>query len=427
MKSLFKKIIVTLLTAEAKLVLRRHKPKIIAVTGSVGKTSTKDAIYAAIKNSVDARKNQMTFNTEVGVPLTILDLPNGWSNPFVWIANVCKGLSRALFMKSYPKVLVLEMGIDKPGDMQELTKWITPDVVVLTKFPDVPTHVEFFSSPEAVATEKMYLAEALAPEGVLVYNADDERINKMRQDIRQTQVGFSRYRESDFTARGDRTEYVDNFPISTILNVQHTGVMYDVTLAGTVGSQNSYAVAAALAVAEQFGINLQTAAVGLSQYITPRSRMRVLAGLKSTLIIDDSYNSSPDAAKAALETLDELQHATRKIAVLGDMLELGKFSSEAHRELGVQAAEVCDVVLAVGQHAQQIVDGAQAAGIDTIYHYDDVDRAGRELQGIMQPGDYILVKASQGIRAEKIVEEVMAEPERAPSLLVRQSEAWLNR
>ena len=176
MKSFFKSIVVSILTFEAHLLLRLAKPKIIAVTGSVGKTSTKDAVYHAIKNTTSARKSEKSYNSDIGVPLSILGLDNAWQNPILWIKNIGNGLLHALFPFHYPKVLVLEMGVDRPGDMKRLTSWIKPDIVVLTRLPDVPVHVEYFSSPEEVVAEKLILVDALATDGVLVYNNDDEKV-----------------------------------------------------------------------------------------------------------------------------------------------------------------------------------------------------------------------------------------------------------
>ena len=150
MRSIFKSLIVNILTFEAKLLLRRAKPKIIAVTGNVGKTSTKDAIYEVLRNHVHARKSEKSFNSELGVPLSVLGLDNAWSNPLLWIKNLVDGLILALFPANYPKFLVLEMGVDRPGDMKALTDWITPDVVVITRLPEVPVHVEYcllYTSP----------------------------------------------------------------------------------------------------------------------------------------------------------------------------------------------------------------------------------------------------------------------------------------
>lgn len=426
MKQTFKSMVVSILNAEAAILLKRRKPMIIAVTGSVGKTSTKDAIYAAIKNQVYARKSHLSYNSDIGVSLTILGLQNAWNNPFLWLVNIVEGFFIALFSTDYPAVLILEMGIDRPGDMEKLVSWIKPDIVVLTRLPDVPVHVEYFSSPAAVAEEKMKLVGALKADGVFIFNNDDKAIQASLAEILQRQVGFGRYLETDFTASDDKVVYNDDQPIGIEFRLKHLGDSYKVLIKDIVGSQNVYSCTAALAVANELNVPLADAIESLKTFKTPNGRMKIIKGIKSSVIIDDTYNSSPVAVEQAFEAIKELSYAKRKILVLGDMLELGKFSSDEHRRIGTLVPRVANVLFTVGIRARQIAEGAQVAGMSekNIYQYDDVAQVGRELQNFIQPGDVILVKASQGIRAEKIVEEVMNRPEKAPELLVRQDKKW---
>ncbi len=429
MKSFLKKIVVVILTWEAKTLIRRHKPTIVGVTGNVGKTTTKDAIYAAIKNSVSARKSEKSFNSEIGVPVTVLGLKNGWNNPFLWAKNIVDGFFVAFFSKEYPAVLVLEMGIDRPGDMERLTSWITPDIAVVTRLPSVPVHVEYFGSPEAVVEEKMKLVTALKPEGVFIYNHDDEIIRSQLSTVLPRALGFSRYVPSDFTGSNDRIVYRDNLPVGTAFAIAHDNQEELLTLEGTLGTQHVYACTAAVAVADVLGIPLGVSVKALEDLETPSGRMRLIPGIKATMIVDDTYNSSPTAAELSLATLAEVRFATRKIAVLGDMLELGRFSTEEHQKIGALVPRAADMLFTVGIRARKIAEAALQAGMDEecILQYEDSERAGRELQNLLKSGDVVLVKASQGIRAEKIVEEVMARPEDAPKLLVRQDIEWIKR
>jgi UDP-N-acetylmuramyl pentapeptide synthase len=429
MKEVFKRIVTAILIAEAKLLLLRQKPTIVAITGSVGKTTAKDAIYAAIKNSVSARKSEKSFNSEIGVPLTILGLQNAWSNPFSWLKNLADGLFIALFSKDYPAVLVLETGIDRPGDMGRLTAWLKPDIVVITRFPSVPVHVEFFSTPEAVVAEKMKLAFALKTDGTLIYNHDDPIIEAQVPQVRQTQVSFGRYLEADFKGTNDQIVYDADTATGVTFAIKHLGEQHQVTLLGTIGSHQVYACTAAFAVASTLGITHGEAAAGLSELRTPNGRLRLIPGIKASMILDDTYNSSPAATEMALQTLGEVKYAKRKIAVIGDMLELGRFSSDEHEKVGKHAAQVATHLVTIGVRAQKVAEGALENGLSekNIFQYDDVARAGRELQSFLEPGDVVLIKASQGIRAERIVEEIMSDPDSAAELLVRQDEQWKNK
>jgi len=429
MKKILKLAVVKILNFEASIILKRHQPKIVAITGSVGKTSTKDAIYSAIKSSVYARKSEKSFNSEIGLPLTILGLPNVWSNPFRWFKNIIDGFFICIFTKSYPEVLVLELGVGEKGDMANYTKLIQPDIVVLTRLPEIPVHVEYFSTPQEVIEEKMQIVSSLKPEGVLIYNNDDVIIKKQLKEVLNRRVGFGRYLETDFTARNDSIVYSDDRPVGVRFNVIHMGTDNNLIINDTVGTQHVYSCIAAIAVADELSIPVKIAVESLNTLQTPPGRMRIVKGIKSTTIIDDTYNSSPIACEQALQALNEVKYQQRKIAVLGDMLELGKYSSDEHQRIGSLVAEVADVLLTVGVRARQIAEGALSAGMSekNIFQYDDVNRAGTELQTMLKPSDIILIKASQPIRAEKIIEEIMAEPEKAQNLLVRQDEDWKKR
>ncbi len=429
MKSFFKVLVVFILTIEAKVLLKRKQPKIIAITGSVGKTSTKDAIYTILKNYKSTRKSEKSFNSELGVPLTVLGLPNAWNNPFKWFKNIIDGAITAFFTRQYPEILILEMGVDRPGDMNRLTSWLKLDVVVLTRLPVVPVHVEFFESPRAVIEEKMTLVRALKSDGIFIYNNDDEIVRREASTVIQQSLGFSRYSESHVSVKGDEIIYENSVPIGMKFFVHHFNDKGDVEVRGSVGIQHAYNYAAAIATASVFDITLNGSLKALDGHMPPPGRMKLIPGLKNTLIIDDTYNSSPVAAERALQTLKELEGARRKVAVLGDMFELGRHSSEEHEKLGKKVAQCADFLITIGVRSRKIAEGALEHGMSEkkILQYDDILRAANELQQLMKKGDYILVKASQSIRAEKLVEEIMAEPQKAEYLLVRQDEMWRNK
>ena len=426
MKSIFKNIIVAILTFEAKLLLSRTKPTIVAVTGSVGKTSTKDAIYAVIKKRVHSRKSDKSFNSDIGVPLSVLGLQNAWSNPIGWLKNIIDGLIVALFPGKYPKVLVLEMGVDRPGDMEKLTEWIKPDVVVLTRLPDVPVHVEFFDSPEAVTREKLKLVDALRPDGILVYNQDDPKAVEAAEKALQKSIGFSRYSLSPFTGSADKIVYENGVAVGFEFILTHDNASTLIRVNGSLGVQHVYNYAAAIAVGSIFEVKVEDAGDALREHVPPQGRMRLIPGIKETMLIDDTYNASPIATEQSLQTLREMRGVKRKIAVLGDMLELGQYSIAEHERIGEIAAEAVDLLITIGVRARGIASGALEHGLSekNILQYDDARQAGNELQAMLEPGDVVLVKGSQGIRAERIIEEIMAEPERAAELLVRQGTIW---
>ncbi|MDP2594221.1 MAG: Mur ligase family protein, partial [bacterium] len=172
-KRLIKPIIVTILACAARAVMGRYRPKVVMVTGSVGKTSTKDAIAAALSARFFVRKSEKSFNSEFGVPFTILGVGNPWANPVAWLSVIQKFFVLMLLPNHYPNLLVLEVGADKPGDLKRILRIARPDAVVVTHLPEIPVHVEFYASPEAVREEEFAPAYALIPGAPLIICADN--------------------------------------------------------------------------------------------------------------------------------------------------------------------------------------------------------------------------------------------------------------
>lgn len=434
MKSLFKQCVVFLLRVEARLIVRKYKPHIVAITGSVGKTSTKDAIYSVLAEAYHVRKSDKSFNSELGLPLTILGVPNGWNNPLRWLQNLFDGLFLILFRTTYPRWLVLEVGADRPGDISSLATWLPVDIAVITRLPEVPVHVEFFDSPEAVVQEKASLINALTGAGTLVMYADDSRRDVLIEKAQKRgskiiTFGFSKdanVRAGEFSLmREDGSQW----PTGMTGEVTTGHSTIPVSIKGTIGSHMVLPVVAAAAVGHVVGVDAHTIAKGLADYEPPRGRMHLIPGIKDSLVIDDTYNSSPAAVEAALDALDSIAPKGRRIALLGDMLELGRHSVEEHRKIGNYAAKKVDMLGTVGFRARDMAEGALDNGLadSTIFQYEDSDKAGDEIAELVQPGDCVLVKGSQSIRMERAVLHLMKDPERAGELLVRQEENWKKR
>lgn len=434
MKQLFKRIIVWILQAEARAVLRKYKPRVVAITGSVGKTSTKDAVYAVLQKKYHVRKSEKSFNSEVGVPLTILGLGNAWGNPLHWLQNIIDGLSLIVTTRPYPEWLVLEVGADRPGDIKSLASWIKVDVAIITRLPEVPVHVEFFDSVEAVIEEKASLMDAVRPGGSILLYADDERTRSLEKrlpapDARILFFGF--HDETDVWVHKFevvREEGAYSWPIGMRATITVEDESAPVQIIGSLGQHAFLPAVAAAAAGHVLGVSLQEIVAGLESYDPPPGRVRLLPGIKGTLVIDDTYNASPAATEAALGAL-ALTKPKRAIAALADMMELGRVSVEEHRKAGAKAAKVCDILITVGVRARDIAMGALDNGMpdQKILQFEDSAKAAQEIQNLLQEGDAILVKGSQSMRMEKIVEEIMLEPERAGELLVRQDSEWKKR
>lgn len=429
---------VAIFEGEAKLVLRKYKPRIIAVAGSVGKTSAKDAIFTVIRRPLVARKSMKSFNSEIGVPLTILDCPNARSNPLLWLNNLIRGLALLLARVHYPKWLVLEIGASRPGDIRRVAGWLRPDAVVMTRFGDVPAHVEFFKSAKDLFEEKSEIVKSLKKTGVLILNADDERVLSLRDKVKAKVITFGFSNEAMFRASNVQITYENDRPFGTTFKLEYDGNLFPVTMRGVLGIQSVYSALTAIALGAYLKINIVDSINALSVHDSPPGRMQVVEGLKGSVIIDDTYNSSPVAAEAAVNVLGDIKIAGgddaskkrgrrgRKIAILGDMLELGKFAIEEHKKLGAAVGVVADLLLAVGPRAKYIAEGAVDAGLSekNILEFENAQAAGKYLESILGEGDVVLIKGSQAMRMERAVEEVMAHPEKADQLLVRQEEKW---
>lgn len=429
MKTFFKNALVSLLSYEAGLVLKKYNPKIIAVTGSVGKTSTKDAIFSVLSKHFNVRRSEKSFNSEIGVPLTVLGCQNAWSNPIGWLKNIWTGLDLLIFRHHFPDWLILEVGADHPGDIKSVTKWLKPDITVLTKFAKTPVHIEFFKNRDEIIKEKGYLVEALRHDGVIVINADDADAVKFKGKDNHKTLTYAVEGEADVRATFAELFYENSKLAGMTFKVDYAGNSVPVVVRNVIGDQVLYSALAAVTVGLACGLNMIKIADGLSEYISPKGRMKIIAGVKNSTIIDDTYNSSPVAVHSALSTLRKISAHGRKIAVLGDMLELGKHSVAEHNELGKEVAKFCNMLITVGLRTRETAESALSNGMDEskILQFDKSQEAGQYLQNIIGEGDIILVKGSQSMRMEKCVEEIMYEPNSAYELLVRQEEEWKKR
>ncbi len=424
MKNIFKKIITAILEIEARAVLKKYRPAVIAITGSVGKTSTKDAIYTVLAStSAYVRKSEKSFNSEIGVPLTVLGCENGWSNPFIWVKNILHGLELILLKTEYPDCLVLEVGADHPGDIQRAAKLLKPDVVVITKVGVVPVHVEFFPSREHLLEEKGELVKAVKKDGTIILSEDDDDVKNMAKGMTQKCLTFGVRYSATVNVSNEAIFYEEKdgvrVPAGMTFKLNYEGNSLPIRASGVLGIQQIYPLAAAAAVGISRGILLTDIIQSLGRHVPPRGRMNIIPGINGSTLIDDTYNSSPDALREALMVMGKIETRGKKIVVLGDMLELGKFSTEEHKKAGHLAREVTPIIITVGQRSK--IMGENLASFNTSSEAADYVR------GMVEKGDVVLVKGSQSIRMEKVTKALLAEPEKAKDLLVRQEREWLDK
>ena len=410
MRNFLLNILKFLLKKLAQAAVRRYQPGIVAITGSVGKTSTKEAIRAVLSQERRIRATSGNFNNEIGVPLTIL---GDWSEikkpVFIfWPRVILSALLKIIFRsRDYPEILILEYAADRPGDIKYLLEIARPQIGVITAVGEIPVHVEFYTGPEALAREKAKIIEQLPALGFAILNADDALVLDMKNRTRAQVMTFG----FDDLAQMKITEFKNasnGEPTGVSFKLEYGGSFVPIKINQAFGRSQAYAAAAAASVGLIFGLNLVKIAEALMEnYQAPLHRMNLISGVKESFIIDDSYNSSPLALRLALETLRDLK-AKRKVAILGDMLELGKYSLEAHEEMGKLAAKVVDLLITVGPRAKFMAEAAQKAGLakENILSFLISEEAKKEIELKIKKGDLILVKGSHAVGLEKIVEEI---------------------
>jgi alanine racemase len=381
------------LTAYARYILAAHEMEVVGITGSVGKTSTKEAIAAVLAEARPTFYSQGSYNGRFGLPIALGRL------------------------EEHHRLAVLEMACDGLDEIRHLADMTRPRVGVVTAVGH--SHLEYFGTPEAIAREKGRLVEALPADGLAVLNRDDPRVRAMAARTVARVVTYGLDPVADVWGENVRVSSE-----GTTLDV-HAGD--DVVSLGIslLGAHHAYTVLAAAAVGREYGLDWGAIARGLRSVRPMPGRTRLLPGAKGSLLLDDSYNASPASALAALDLLRDLP-AKRRIVVLGDMVQLGAYAVDGHRLVGRRVAEAADVLVTKGELARIAADEALAAGMagERVHVTYTSDDAAHALQGLVQSGDLALFKGSAEARLEHVVRELLAEPERAEELLPRQHRGW---
>jgi UDP-N-acetylmuramoyl-tripeptide--D-alanyl-D-alanine ligase len=346
--------------------------KVLAITGSNGKTSTKDFAASVLARRFRVTKTEGNFNNHVGLPRTILEAT------------------------SADQVAVWEIGMNHPGEIAALSKIAAPDAAIVTNIG--VAHIEFMGSREAIAMEKGALAEAIEPQGTVILNADDpftEGIaarTRARVVLAGTTGGTVQAIEIRQSAEG--SEF-------TIVEGAHR-CRAQLPVAGLHMVQNALL---AVAAGRAFGLSIEECAAGLAAAPLTKARLQIRE-ISGVQFLDDSYNANPDSMKAALRTLLELDADGKRIAVLGEMRELGSESERGHREVGETAATLgVDQLITVGDAAELIAEGARIAGLDKVLSVPSTGEAAKLLGEIAEPGDLVLVKGSRAARTEEVMEQ----------------------
>lgn len=425
-----KKILFKILRFLSRKIIKKYKPKIIGITGSVGKTTSKNAIYEVLKNRYRTRMSPKSYNSELGLPLTIMNIETSKSF-FVWIINIFKGIKLLLKTdKNYPEILILEMGADKPGDISYLTTIIKPDIAILTEVS--PAHLEKFDNLDNILKEKLQIFNTGDSNQKAILNIDNALIKKSQTDIDADVITYGINENADIKAFNinSHNTFDDDYTSGIEFDLKYKNEEIHVKMQYLLGKHQIYSILSAFAVGIIFDLTLEDIKNSLEDTKSQNGRMSLIKGIKNTWIIDDTYNSSPIASVSALETLSYSSVLGKKIAILGDMLELGASSESEHKKIGYRVQDLdLDLLITVGERSRDIARGAKEAGMDenTVFMFSNPEDAGKFIQNRIKQNDLVLIKGSQGIRCEKIVKEIMADPLNAKNLLVRQTGIWENK
>jgi UDP-N-acetylmuramoyl-tripeptide--D-alanyl-D-alanine ligase len=418
---MFKKIITKKVAHQAQRLIEKRHPKIIAVTGSVGKTSTRDAIQTVLSKQFRVMASKGNYNTELAVPLTILglQLPKKVRNPFAWIAIYLK--AKQIVMQPYNyDVVVVELGSDHPGDIAAYASYIHPDINVVTAVSE--EHMEFFKTIDAVAEEEFTIT---AVSGAVLINRDDidKKFDRFNSSKKLLTYGLTRGSDYRFAIKDFTLHYGFDGTFSG------EGIMNVKAQVRVVGTHNIKPAVAAVGVAQLLGVPIDAIMDGVADIEPLPGRMNLLRGAEGSIIIDDSYNSSPLAVKAALQTLYDFQTDTdSRIALLGSMNELGDTSEAAHKAVGTLCdPSELDWVVTVGEDANKyLAPAAQAHGC-RVKTFTTPYEAGAFVRSELKPGTVVLAKGSQNhVYIEEAVKLLLADSNDEKQL-VRQSTTWLER
>jgi UDP-N-acetylmuramoyl-tripeptide--D-alanyl-D-alanine ligase len=357
----------------ARAVRRERSFVLVAITGSAGKTTTKEIIAEIASRELATWKSVGNFNNHIGFPLCLANTPDGTD------------------------VVVSEMGMSAKGEIEFLARMSRPDIGVYTNVQ--PVHLEFFDSIDGIAAAKRELLENLADGGSVVINADDARVVALARGFPGRVVTYGIDHDADYRASGVRSRGL----FGTDFDIVAEGAtrVLDFTLPGRHNLENALA---AIAAARLAGVSWSGIESGLSG-IRPAAHRGVVVDWKGATLYDDTYNSNPHALDRALQLLAEAECVGRRIAIVGDMLELGPGEEQFHRDAGRTIPGRAQLLVAVGPRSLAIVEGAKEAGMaaDRIAHFADAAEAVEHVQAIVRPGDIVLFKASRGIGLDRIV------------------------
>ena len=355
----------------ARSIRRRYDFQLIGITGSAGKTTTKEMIATLVGTERNTFKSWGNFNNLIGCPLCIDNTPDD------------------------AEVVVSEMGMNHKGEIAQMAGWTRPDVGVYTNI--APVHIEFFGTVEKIAEAKKELLENLREGCTVVVNNDNEHVVNISRDYKGPKKTYAIDRPADYRATNVRERGL----LGTRFTLEAEGEKREMDLV-LPGRHNLENLLAAIATARALDVSWAGIERGVGE-VKPAYHRGVIIPWHGATIYDDTYNSNPYALSRTLELMAQAEVEGRRIAVIGDMLELGDKELDYHRDAGRGIPREVNAVVGVGKRSKSLLDGAREAGHESLHHFDKAEEAGEFLKGFIRKGDLVLIKASRGIGLDEIV------------------------
>lgn len=389
----------------SRAILKKYHPDIVAITGSVGKTGTKEAVASVLTRKFNVRKTEANYNTDIGVPFAIIGCKPPGKNFVKWMGVFLKACAVIIFpLKNYPMILVLELAADKTGDIAYFMTFIEPKVSILTSI--APVHMEKFGKLSRIVLEKRKIIEALPKSGYAVLNYDDKAVRKIAEKCVGRIFWYGlKCKEGAIVAEEEKVMEKDGV-IGLYFKMLYKGTAIPVFVKGVAAKHELYSLLAGASVGMLYELTPLEVAHGLEQYKPEHGRFVLQKGIQETVIIDDTYNASPLSVISALTSLKELPVGKRRIAVLGDMLELGNNEEDAHSSVGEAVVQLdIGVLITYGKRALLISERAKERGMSkqNIRHFDAMEKLIEYVKSMRREGDVVLIKGSRGMKMERVV------------------------
>ncbi len=416
---------IKILNILAKRIISKYNPVVIGITGSVGKSSARHVIYEMLKKKYKVFCNRSKQKTDINIPLAIIGIDkveNGTLREFIKI--MLKAIKIIASKSDYPEILILEMGIERPQDMKKMLDIVKPNIAIMTNFSNPPPHVEYFKSEKHLFREKSLLFKSLGKKDLAVINFDDEHSKDIAENSKSKIATFGFGDKAGIKAEeifaGEHKWKIENGKTGISFKVFCKGTTVPFRIPYVIGRGYIYAVLAAVAVGEHLKMNLVEMSETLSKYNPLAGRMKLIKGIRNSMIIDDSFGASPSSTMAALETFEKVT-ADRKILILGDMLELGEYRETGNKIIGKKVPESADLLFAFGENSRIVCKEAKKNGMaeDKIFYFENMDELIGKIKETIKSDDIILIKGSREMRMERVVKEIMNDPEKADELLVK--------